>query len=182
MPRGTQIGNIREILDLYKMDFSEIANHLVESQLRPGELYFRATKDYCDCDTVLGSLNSLQDFQTLSKSKKVKALKKKNWSEEEINNWINEKVKSKQKKSNEKFTPTEIRVKLGRWSNFLHDLLDNKKVTRIGLLKHWYTGGLEKEEIKIRKTKKIVINQVTPELLLNLSEDILYEFFPVYDF
>ncbi|MHA1933087.1 MAG: hypothetical protein ACW96X_11125 [Promethearchaeota archaeon] len=182
LPKGTKIENIKEILKQYQMEFSEIDNHIIKLQLRPGELYFRATKDYCDCETVLGSLNSLQDFQVLSKSKKVKALKKNKWSEEEINNWINEKLKNKQNKSKEKFTPAERKIRLDRWGNFLHDLLDNKKVSRIGLLKHWYKMGLTDEEIKIKKTEKIVINQVTPELLLNLSEDVLYEVFPIYDF
>jgi hypothetical protein len=182
LPKETQIENIRNILELYKMEFSEIHNHIVESQLRHGELYFRATKDHCDCNTLLGSLNNLQDFKNLSKSKKIKSLKKKNWSEEQINNWIKEKLKSKHEKSSEKFIPAERKVRLDRWGNFLHDLLDNKKVSRIGLLKHWYTMGLTDEEIKIRKTEKIVINQVTPDLLLNLSEDVLYEFFPIYDF
>lgn len=182
LPKGTQVDEIKEILDLYQMKFSEIDNHIVKSQLRPGELYFRATKEYCDCDTMLGSLNSLQDFQTISKSKKVKALKKKNWSEESINQWINEKLKKNQKKSNEKFTPAERKERLSRWTNFLYALLDKKKVSRIGFLKHWYKKGLEDEEINIKKTQKIAINQVKPELLLNLSEDILYEFFPIYNY
>ncbi len=182
LPKGTQIENIRNILELYKMEFSEIHNHIVESQLRDGELYFRATKDYCDCDTLLGSLNNLQDFKNLSKSKKIKSLKKKNWSEEQINNWIKEKLKIKKEKSRENFIPAERKEGLDRWINFLHDLLDNKIIPRIGILKHWYTKGLEDEEIQITETKKISINQITPDLLLNLSEDKLYEIFPVYDF
>jgi hypothetical protein len=182
LPRGTLIENIREILELYKMEFSEIHNHMVQAQLRPGEIYFRATKDYCDCDTVLGSLNRLQDFQTISKSKKIKTLKKKNWTEDQINNWINDKLQNKQKKSGKKFSPSERKERINRWFNFLHDLLDNKSVSRIGILKHWYTGGLEDEDITIMKTEKITINQVTPDLFLNLYEDTLYEFFPIYDF
>ena len=182
MPKGTQIENIREILELYKMEFSEIHNPMVQAQLRPGELYFRATKDYCDCDTVLGSLNSLQDFQTISKSKKIKALKKKNWTEEEINNWINDKLRTKQNKHRKKFNPIERNEKLNRWINFLHDLLDNKTVSHIGLLKHWYTRGLENEDIKIKNTQKISINKVTPDFLLNIEEDLLYEFLTIYQF
>ena len=182
LPKGTQIENIRGILELYKMEFSEIHNPKVQAQLRPGELYFRATKDYCDCDTVLGSLNSLQDFQNISKSKKIKALKKKNWTDDEINNWINEKLKTKQDKKSKRVNPLERDEKLNRWINFLHDLLNNKSVSRIGILKHWYTSGLKDEEITIKKTEKITINQVTPDLFLNLSEDTLYEFFPIYNF
>ncbi len=182
LPKGTQIENIREILELYKMEFSEIQNHFVQAQLRAGELYFRATKDYCDCDTVLGSLNSLKDFQTISKSKKIKALKKKNWTDEEINNWINEKVRTKQIKNSKKFIPVERNERLNRWIHFFHEILDDKKVSHIGILKHWYSRGLENEEIKIRKTQRISINEVNPDLLLNLYEDTLYEIFPIYNF
>ncbi len=99
LPKGTKIVSLRKILDTYKMEFSKIHNPFIESQLRPNELCFRATKDYCDCDTVLGSLNRLQDFQTLNNSKKVKTLKKKNWSEEDINKWIDQKLKTKSKKT-----------------------------------------------------------------------------------
>jgi hypothetical protein len=77
LPKGTQISKLRNILDEYELEFSQIDNSMLISQLRSGELYLRATKSYCDCDTVLGSLNSLQDFQNLSKSKKVKNLRKK---------------------------------------------------------------------------------------------------------
>jgi len=182
MPKGTQLEDIREILELYNMEFSEIHNPMVQAQLRPGELYFRATKDYCDCGTVLASLNSLQDFQTVSKSKKVKALKKKNWTDDEISNWINEKLKTKQDEKSKKFNPIERNEKLDRWVNFLHDLLGDKKVSRIAILKHWYSRGLEDETIKIGKTQKISIDEVNHDLLLNLYEDTLYEIFPIYNF
>ncbi|MFX1456559.1 MAG: hypothetical protein ACFFDB_14380 [Promethearchaeota archaeon] len=182
LPKGTHIEEITEILESHQMKFSEIDNQKVKSQLRLGELYFRLTKDYCDCDTILGSLNSLQEYQTLTKSKKVKALKKKKWTDEQINDWIKEKLKNSEKDPNKKYTPTEMNLKLCRWTNFLHELLDKKKVSRIGLLKHWYVRGLEEEEIKIVKTEQIGIKQVNSDLLLHLSEDILYEFLPSYDF
>ena len=63
IPAGTRLENLGSILDKYEMEFSEIHNRTVESQLRPKELYFRATKSYCDCDTVLGSLNRNQEYQ-----------------------------------------------------------------------------------------------------------------------
>ncbi|MFX0028307.1 MAG: hypothetical protein ACFE8B_03790 [Candidatus Hermodarchaeota archaeon] len=181
-PKGTQVEKFRQILEKYEMEFSPIHNPKVQSQLRPDELYFRATKNYCDCDTVLGSMNSLQDFQTLSKSKKVKALKKKNLSEKEIKDWITTKLKSKQNGSGKKLSPLERKNETERWIQFLNDLIGNKIVSRIGILKHWYEKGLEDEEIKISKTQKITINTLSSDLLLNLSEDTLYEFFPVYKF
>ena len=72
LPEGTQLENLGKILDKYKMEFSKIHNIKVESQLRPKELYFRATRSYCDCDTILGSLNQQQEYKKLYDSKKVK--------------------------------------------------------------------------------------------------------------
>ena len=69
-----------------------------------------------------------------------------------------------------------------RWMEFLHSLLDPKIVSRIGLLKHWYNKGLQNEEIIIKRTERVEVNDISPELLLNLEEDVLYEFFLSYGF
>ncbi len=79
-------------------------------------------------------------------------------------------------------TPIESKEQINRWINFLHNLLDNKTVSRIGLLKHWYNQGLDDEIFQINETKKISINEITQEYLLNLEEDVLYEFLPAFNF
>ena len=84
LPKDTNIDSIKTILNRYNMAFSPINNINLRTQLRPGELYFRATKDYCDCDTSLGILNRESEYQVLLSSKKVKTLKKKKWTESEI--------------------------------------------------------------------------------------------------
>jgi hypothetical protein len=182
LPKKTKIEPLRQIFDEHNMSFSPLHNEFIESQLRPEEQYFRATKNYCDCDTILGSLNHDRKFQTLHKSKKVKALRKKKWSEEEINNWINDKLKSEANERGRKFTQNETNNETERWIRLLHKLLDNKIISRIGILKHWYSKGLEDEEISIKKTERIIIDEITSDFLLNLSEDVLYEFFPKYNY
>ena len=162
------------------MAFSPLKNAIVSSQLRPEELYLRATKDYCDCDTILGSLNQLKEYQTLLNSKKVKTLRKKKWTEEEIDKWINEKLKKKEPKIGKKLTQLEEEQEINRWLDLLHGLLDSKKVSRIGLLKHWYTKGLQDEEFTIKKTEKVDINTVTSDFILNVEEDVLYEYYSSY--
>ena len=67
LPNGTDLPSLKGIFNKFDMAFTPIRNDIVQSQLRPGEMYFRATKDYCDCDTVIGSLNTLKDYQTLLK-------------------------------------------------------------------------------------------------------------------
>ena len=88
LPKETNLERLRPLLEDFKMDFTQINNLNIETQLRPKELYFRATKSYCDCGTVLGSQNRSQEYEKLLKSKKVKTLRKKKWSDEQIHNWI----------------------------------------------------------------------------------------------
>jgi len=183
LPKDVDLEELKAIFNEYNMAFNPIENDNIQSQLRTGELYFRATKDYCDCGTVLGSLNNLQEYQNLLKSQKVRTLKKKKWTDEEIDKWIKEKLhKEGSSTIGKKLTPMEIDEKIKRWLDFLRSLLDNKKASRIGLLKHWYDKGLQTEEITLTRTEKINIDKITPEFLLNLEEDVLYEFFPTYSF
>ena len=182
LPKKTSLENLSSIINKYKMDFTEIQNKKIKSQLRSEELYLRATRDYCDCDSILGSLNPQQEYQKLYNSKKVKTLKKKKWSEERITSWIEDKIKNKNIEKKTKLTPLEIETKLNRWTKFIQELLNNKDVSRVGILKHWYSGGLEDEEFIIKKTEKIKLSEITEELLLNLNEDTLYEFLPNYNY
>jgi hypothetical protein len=180
LPKNTILEDFRHIFNKQDMAFSPLKNASVSSQLRPEELYLRATKDYCDCDTILGSSNQLKSYQKLLNSKKVKTLRKKKWTDEQIDEWIKEKLNKKEPKHGKKLTPLEEELEINRWLDLLHNLLDSKKVSRIGLLKHWYTKGLHDEEIRIIRTQKIQLNAVTSDFLLNLEEDVLYEFFPTY--
>lgn len=177
LPKDIILEKLHNIFNNYNMEFNPIQNKVVISQLPPGELYFRVTKEYCDCDTILGSLNNLQEYQTLLHSKKVHKLKKKKWTDKEIDKWIKEKLRKKGKSTIKKLTPLERDKEIKRWQNFIYGILDNKGVSRIGLLKHWYEKGLQNEEINITRIEKLNINKATPEIFLNLEEDVLYEFF-----
>ena len=182
LPKEAKLEELQGIFNVYSMAFSPIKNERIQTQLRPGELYFRATKEYCDCDTILGSLNKLKEYQNLLNSKKVKTLRKKNWTEQEIDYWIKEKLEKKDDKTKQKLSPLEQEKEIKKWNDFIHSLLDTKKVTRVGLLKHWYSKGLQSENISIKKIERINVNEVNSEFLLNLEEDVLYEFFPSYSF
>ena len=162
------------------MAFSPLENSYVSSQLRPEDLYLRATKNYCDCDTVLGSYNQLKSYQKLLSSKKVKTLRKKKWTDEEIDKWIKEKLNNNEPKHRKKLTLLEEEQEINRWLDLLHGLLDSKKISRIGLLKHWYTKGLDDEDFTIKKIEKVNINTVNSDFILNVEEDVLYEYYSSY--
>ena len=179
LPKGTKIDTLVPIFDNYEMTFSPVNNENVKSQLPFGELYFRPTQSYCDCDTVLGSLDISQKHEALVDSKKVKKLRKKGWSEEEINNWVTEKMQKERakKQKKDKYWPDFRNQQATRWINFLRELLDTRLTFRVGILIHWYNGGLDSEEIEIKKTQRVNVESINAEVLMNLKEDVLYEFF-----
>ena len=173
LPKEANLENLRPLLEKFNMDFTLISNLNIKTQLRPNELYFRATKSHCDCGSVLGSNNRSQEYEKLIKSKKVKALRKKRWSDEQIHSWIMEKISSKPQKINQKKTPEEIDQEINKWINFIKEILKNVKP--IGILKHWYKFGLDNEKIELTRTTHINLKDLNSNMLLNLEEDVLYE-------
>jgi len=181
LPQTTKIDSLKNLFKNFNMAFNQINNKNIISQIRPGEKYFRITREYCDCNTILGVSNKQKEYQTLLNSKKVKTLRKRKWTDDQISSWIYEKIKDKEMPLERRLTPIEKEEKIKKWIEFLRKILDNKLVSRIGLLKHWYNQGLEEEEFKIRETRKVNIDDINPKILLNMEEDVLYEFFPSYN-
>ena len=177
LPKETKVEALRQILDKYEMAFQPLNNKSVKKQLRQSEQYFRATKSYCDCDNVLGSLSTNRRQASLMESKKVKNLRKKGWTEEEIEDWVKDKIAKKKIKVGRKLWPELIDTEATKWIEFIQELLHTKNISHIGLLKHWYTGGLESAEIEIKEKKKIDVQNINVELISHIDEDILYEFF-----
>jgi hypothetical protein len=177
LPKKTDLDKIRTILDEFEMSFIPIHNDRVLSQLKADNLYLRAIKSYCDCNTILGSLNRQIEHQTLLNSKKVKTLRKKKWTDKEIDNWIKQKLQNKQKEFGRNLTTFERIKELKRWNLFLQMILNSLAASRIGILKHWYKGGLDDEKITLKEIQRINLNEVAPEFLLNIEEDVLYEFY-----
>lgn len=182
LPKDAEIESIRNILDQYNMAFSPINNKHVSPQLRPGELYFRATREYCDCDTSLGLLNRDRSYKKLLNSKKVKSLRKKKWTESEIDEWVRNKLQKKPVHTKSSITESERQLDIERWANFIFEIINSKKVSRIGILKHWYRYGLQEEEIFLQRTEKLYLDEINSNFLFNLEEDVLYEIFPRYEY
>ncbi len=180
LPKDSNILSLKPLFEKFNMSFKPLKNKNLESQLRPGELYFRATNKYCDCDTILGSRNRSQEYEKLLKSKKIKTLRKKKWSDDEIDNWIMEKITSKYHKKDFKKTSLEVDEEINNWIDFVENIL--KSVKRIGLLKHWYKYNLEKEEFELKRTEQQNLKDLSAEKILKLEEDVLYEFFPSYSY
>jgi len=177
LPNDKELEKVREILYDYNMIFSQINNKSIQSYLNAGQLNFRPTKEYCDCDTALGALNRHNEYEKLLLSKKVRNLKKKKWTQEQIDNWIWDKIYKSKPHVKKYITPMERENEITKWLTFLHEITDLESISQIGILKHWYNSNLENEEILLKRKQKVNLNGVDKDFLLYLEEDVLYEFF-----
>jgi hypothetical protein len=48
--------------------------------------------------------------------------------------------------------------------------------SRVGLLLHWYRSSPENERFIIRQRQAVKMGEISPDLLMTLEEDVLYEF------
>jgi hypothetical protein len=55
-------------------------------------------------------------------------------------------------------------------------LLESGYTRRLGLLLHWYHGSVDNERINILGKEKIKIQELKPEQLMKMKEDVIYEF------
>ncbi|MBY9008324.1 MAG: hypothetical protein KGD74_00500 [Candidatus Lokiarchaeota archaeon] len=178
LPKDTKLDSLKPFLGKFDMDFSLLKNTNITSQLRPDEIYLRATKSYCDCNTTLGSRSITPEYNKMLKSQKVRGLRKKRWTDEQIHLWILEKINNKKPKGHENLTLIEKDIEINNWINFLTQLLGKNKLTRVGILKHWYSKGLSNEDFLIKNTEHISVKELNSGMLLNLEDDVLYEFYP----
>ncbi len=178
LPKNTRLDSLKPILGKFGMEFSILKNTNITSQLRPDEIYLRATKSYCDCNTTLGSLSITPEYDKMLKSQKVRGLRKKRWTDEQIHLWILEKINNKKPKGHDNLTPIEKDIEINNWINFLTVILSKNKLTRVGILKHWYSKGLSNEVFLIKNTERISVKELNFSILLNLEDDVLYEFHP----
>ena len=178
LPKDTKIDSLKPILGKFDMEFSILKNANITSQLRPDEIYLRATKSYCDCNTSLGSLSITPEYFKMLKSQKIRELRKKRWTDEQIHLWILEKINNKKPKGHDNLTPVEKDIEINNWINFITNVLSKNKLNRVGLLKHWYSKGLSDEEFLIKNTERISLKELNSGILLNFEDDVLYEFNP----
>lgn len=149
-------------MEQYDFEFSVIENQSVKVQLSEDDVYYKITKYDCDCNTSLGKEKIYNlDFDNNMKSR----------NECDLDDPF---ICRLRQEFNEKHEYYKVDIK--RWENFIKDIFKTNEVKRLGILIHFYHESCEEADFKIKDFKSIKVNQVNPELLLKLEEDILYTF------
>lgn len=160
----------------FELKFENCVNDFVQSQLKSREHYIIKWSKYCDCGTLLGSLNEekTNNIQRVKKSE-LEKLKKKGWSNFKIERYIADKNKNIQKQAFSLEQQKERAVEnIKEWTDFINRLFAETSVESFGLLLHWYSGLVETERIKISGRETILSTNLTGMNLLEMEEDKLY--------
>ncbi len=141
----------------------------------------------CDCETGLGSLATFADSaDTLGQSdralaRKVQKLKAKGWSQSKIDRWLAHRDEAELKRERtaahrEQRSREHYTSDAERWLGILGEMIESGNTSSVGLLIHWYSGQLESERIDIQKRCRTRISDASPEVMLHMEPDVLYEF------
>ena len=154
----------------FGLKFETCPNEFVQEQLKSGECYIWKYCDYCDCGTILGSLNKKNVKRREDKIKsEVEKRKRKGWSEAKIQRFLNDKNEGIGQYKSRVETENEIL----EWIDFCKKLFETTPINTFGILIHWYNGDFSLENEKITLNGRIFIDksELTTNNLLEIEED-----------
>ena len=175
LPKNADTQKIEPIFKASGLCLDEIEDKSLNNQTEDNYRFFHTTKT-CDCGTFLGYLR--QKNKDKNEFDKIAIKKKKQgWSEAKIKRWLKDKKENKEKTQVEMDKAKNKEAE--KCLSFLKNIL-NSEVNFIGILLHFEdkNNPLKVKEVKKIKIDKIdKINKINKEFLLNIEDDILYEFF-----
>lgn len=184
LPAGADLVGLMPILKRHHLDFTPIPNEKVIAQLKPGETYHNTTGSKCDCGTGLGILATIHESKGESDravARKVRKFQSKDWSKTKIDRWLAQHEETQLNRQRaaahrEQWYREQCNSDAERWLGIVSEMIESGKTSSVGLLIHWYSRRLESERIKLKKRCRTRIADASPEFMLNMEHDVLYEF------
>jgi len=175
--KKTSLDSLNELGKEYIISFNRCGNEYVEKQLRETEQYLAKHGKYCDCGTQLGMLTREQSPDLMRVEKRdIEKLERKGWSENKIKRWIADREKSIEKdKARYENLRNGRHTDADNWLLYFNKAFSHGQMARIGLLLHWYKGATASERIRVKDRRKILISELTEEILLQMEEDVIYD-------
>ncbi len=177
LPPGADVERVRNIAKQFHLAWKPIESGRVVSQLKSGETYYLTTAGHCDCGTVLGCLSNERTKLSNDHKREIAKLHRKGWSQTKIHRWLHEKelatAKAERKDAQ---TARDRKAEAADWIDFLGVVLSSGASASLGLLLHSYSGPIENPNIELAERKIVPVSSLTPDDLLHIEEDRLYEF------
>ena len=168
--------SVRRFAKAHLLKWERMEKHSLQSTLREGETYYLTTRGTCDCGTSLGILHD-DERPEPDYERKKKKLRKKRWSDQKIERWIEDKRRDLEKAMDRNTHHlSNPPIEVVHWLRLISDVLDAKAASYVGLLKHWYNGLIETERINIVDRRWIPYKDLDHEYLLRADEDVIHTF------
>lgn len=148
LPSDADLIALEPLIERYNMGFEVLENKYLSNQLSKGERLFIATKNYCDCDTVIGCDVKQTGEMELGEHRLV--------------------LSDDEKQGRE----------LKNWFDFIYEALKGNKASHLGIIKHFYRGSVEQEKFKVLETTMARIKGIKPKYLRKVQDDVYYKFIP----
>ena len=165
LPAGTDPKAAGELFEKHNLGFWQI--HDRPPAISKDQLYVLTSTKYCDCGTVLGR-GCIRNPHTKEPETEIPKLRKKGWSEAKINRWLEDKTRKPDPRD------TESEEELARWIVTIQEILTSGVTKSLGVFVHFYNEGFGADIIK--RVEQVKLADLSPELLLGLADDTLYEF------
>jgi len=118
------------------------------------------------------------DEQEKFRRQTVEKLKKKGWSEAKIERWFKEQALNEEKEERSRELQHETSITFASdWVEFIRDMLASKAAAKVGLLLHMYDGPLN-GRFSIVGKERITLKSLNENILLQMAEDVIYDFVP----
>lgn len=150
--------------------FLRLSSPSMTRQLAADEAYFVTTLGHCDCDEPLGALRGTRD----DGEDMARKLARKGWSK-------NKSARAMAQKREQAVAADGVQRQradddLVRWLAFVDAVLASAQVGELGLLLHFYSGGVEDEEVTVRERRRVSRADDRAAVLHGMEEDVLYLF------
>ena len=142
--QGADEASIAPVLTRHGRRARPISNPSVAAILQPGEVQFLTTVDHCDCATVL------IERSTDRRAKQVdKLAKKRDWSPSKIERWLRDRETANVRAHARRHAQSSDSVEL--WTSLMGDLFAMRRVRKVGLLLHNYSGDVKTEAFEVTR-------------------------------
>ncbi len=169
---------VRQVAETHGFKWVEIHNPSLEKYLITGERYYFTTQGTCDCGTSLAAAARDAEASTpRDYNHKLRQFRLRGWSQSKLDRWLAAKTDMNQRKHARLTKPSPgATPDLADWLRFLQATVGCGLVCEIGILVHWYNGGLETESIPIGGRASTPISVASEATLHAIREDTIHVF------
>lgn len=170
LPRDVDVSALDAIARRHGRQFAPLENTSIVAQVGPGQAYFLTTTGHCDCGTALGYARP-STRRTPDRDAQMARFEKRGWSQAKIARAMAQKQEAAQ--SPRRHAEATTAADLNRWQAFITAVLESGLTQELGLLLHFYDGGLD-GTVTLADITSCRLAELDVHRLGHMAEDILY--------